>query len=329
MDDYSANTIHPLKRQLSEVLDGHDRRHKASIINSVVTIINSNANRIKNLNSPSSVERSRAQEEGEWNDAQILVELASKKENVELIFKNQFGEHYAAVRIGNDRHFEIIALVHEKFKYYLTRLFGQHHNGRVCSKDSINSAISTLCANAEFDGQVIPLHIRVARGTEGESAIRFDCIYYDMTNQSHQIVEISQDGWRIIEGSDPNMPILFKRHNQIPQVEPDRNYTSNIFDQFIDLTNIKDADHKLLVKVYIISLFIPDIVHPILTTYGPKGAAKSFLLALIKKLVDPSRPTLLTLLKNIPEFIQQVNHNYLAFYDNVKYIPYWLSDEIC
>jgi hypothetical protein len=46
-------------------------------------------------------------------------------------------------------------------------------------------------------------------------------------------------------------------------------------------------------------------------------------------LVDPTKPVLLTLLKNIPEFIQQVNHNYLAFYDNVKYIPYWLSDEIC
>jgi len=46
-------------------------------------------------------------------------------------------------------------------------------------------------------------------------------------------------------------------------------------------------------------------------------------------LVDPNKPILVTLLKNIPEFIQQVNHNYLAFYDNVKYIPYWLSDEIC
>lgn len=328
MDDYSANTIQPLKRQLSEVLDGIDRKHKASIINSVVTTINSNASRIKNLNSSSSVER-RDQQEGEWNDAQILVEFASKKENVELIFKNQYGEHYAAVRIGNDRHLEIIALVHDKFKYYLTRLFRQHHNGRVCSKDSINSAISTLCANAEFDGQVIPLQIRAARGIGGESATRSDSIYYDMTDKSHRIVEISPDTWRIIEGSDPNIPILFKRHNQTPQVEPDRNYTSDILDQFIELTNVKKSDHKLLIKVYIISLFIPDIVHPILTTYGPKGAAKSFLLGLIKKLVDPSRPTLLTLLKNISEFIQQVNHNYLASYDNVKYIPYWLSDEIC
>lgn len=79
----------------------------------------------------------------------------------------------------------------------------------------------------------------------------------------------------------------------------------------------------------IVSSLIPEIDHPILTTYGPQGAAKSFLLTLIKMLVDPSKPILLTLLRNIPEFIQQVNHNYLAFFDNVKYIPYWLSDEIC
>ena len=46
-------------------------------------------------------------------------------------------------------------------------------------------------------------------------------------------------------------------------------------------------------------------------------------------LVDPSTPVLLTLHKSRDEFIQQINHTYLAFYDNVKFIPYWLSDEIC
>ena len=120
-----------------------------------------------------------------------------------------------------------------------------------------------------------------------------------------------------------------KRHNQITQIQPDRNYPTDIFDQFLNLTNVKNKSHRHLLKAYIVSLFIPDIDHTILTTYGPQGSAKSFLLRLIKELVDPSKPVLLTLLKNIPEFIQQVNHNYLAFYDNVKYIPYWLSDEIC
>ena len=50
---------------------------------------------------------------------------------------------------------------------------------------------------------------------------------------------------------------------------------------------------------------------------------------LIKVLIDPSAPVLLTLHKGRDEFVQQINHNYLAFYDNVKFIPYWLSDEIC
>ena len=29
------------------------------------------------------------------------------------------------------------------------------------------------------------------------------------------------------------------------------------------------------------------------------------------------------------EFIQQLAHNYLAYYDNLKYIPGWLSDKVC
>lgn len=60
-----------------------------------------------------------------------------------------------------------------------------------------------------------------------------------------------------------------------------------------------------------------------------KGFSKSFLLELIKKFVDPTKPLLLTLHRNVDQFIQQVNHNYINYYDNVKFIPYWLSDEIC
>ena len=76
-------------------------------------------------------------------------------------------------------------------------------------------------------------------------------------------------------------------------------------------------------------MIIPEIAHPILDIHGPAGAAKSSLQTVIKMLIDPSKPTLLSLHKEIREFIQQVAHNYLAFYDNVKYISPELSDEIC
>jgi hypothetical protein len=45
--------------------------------------------------------------------------------------------------------------------------------------------------------------------------------------------------------------------------------------------------------------------------------------------VDPAKPSLLTLYDNLSEFIQQLSHNYLATYDNMKYAPKWLSDEVC
>ena len=201
-------------------------------------------------------------------------------------------------------------------------------NGEIVCEEAINNAINTLSADAEIDGETIPLHLRAAWGQK-ENKAKEGCICYDITDDRGRIVEISVDGWRIINGSDPDVPILFKRHNQTSQVTPDGDYTPDIFDRFLDLTNVRNEERRLLLKVLIVSSFVPEIDHPILTTYGPQGAAKSFLLTLIKMLVDPSKPILLTLLKNISEFIQQVNHNYLAFYDNVKYIPYWLSDEIC
>ena len=149
-----------------------------------------------------------------------------------------------------------------------------------------------------------------------------------MTDDSRRIIEISKDGKRIINGCDANAPILFRRHNQTAQVEPDSSYEPDIFDQFLNLTNVKKK-HRQLIKVYVVSLLIPEIAHVILNIHGPKGAAKSFLLMLIKTLIDPSKPVLLTLPKKTEEFIQQVYHNHLSFYDNVKYISQDLSNEIC
>jgi hypothetical protein len=330
LKEFSEKTIKPLKRELTQLLK--DNKNRQAIINSIVTCIHSNIDRIKNsqdkVDPTSDNNGHNNNKRSEGNNARILVELASLKENTEQFFKDQYGRPYVAVRLGKDKILAIMPLKSSKYKRYLSKLFRENRNGEIIGEDAINNAISSLSADADFDGETIPLHLRAAWGQK-ESKAKESCIYYDMTDAQGRMVEISLNGWRIINGSDPEVPILFRRYNQTSQVTPDRNYTKDIFDRFLDLTNVRNEEHSLLLKVLIVSSFIPEIDHPILTTYGPQGAAKSFLLRLIKMLVDPSKPVLLTLLKNIPEFIQQVNHNYLAYYDNVKYIPYWLSDEIC
>ena len=327
LQDFSEKTIKPLKRELAQLLKGN--KNKQAIINSIVTCILSNIDKIKNSqNNVDPTFDNNGHNNTKGNNARILVELASRKENTEKFFKDQYGRPHAAVRFGKEKILIIMPLKSNKYKRYLCKLFRENRNGEIVGEEAINSAINTLAADADFDGETIPLHLRVAWGQK-ESKTKELYIYYDMTDGQGRIIEISADGWCIISGKDADFPILFKRHNQTPQVTPDRNYTKDIFDRFLNLTNVLNPEHKLLLKVFIISAFIPEIDHPILTTYGPQGAAKSSLLRLIKMLVDPSKPVLLTLLKNIPEFIQQVNHNYLVFWDNAKYIPYWLSDEIC
>lgn len=178
--------------------------------------------------------------------------------------------------------------------------------------------IQILQATAEIEGSTYPLSLRVAWHDHD--------IYYDMTDYNWQSVRISSDKWELVNKTP--LP-LFSRYNQTPQAEPDRKYEDDIFDRFLSLTNLKTDEDRILLSVYIITMFIPDIPHAISQIHGEKGSAKSTLQLLIKLLVDPAKPKLLTIYNDQKEFIQQLAHNYVDFYDNLKYTPRWLSDEAC
>jgi hypothetical protein len=194
----------------------------------------------------------------------------------------------------------LIALESDKFKRYLAKLFYEKNNRSIAKTEHINSAIQIIQANVEYDGQVIPLSLRVT--WKGE-----DAICYDLTDEKWRYIKITKDGWQI---NDDDASILFARYNQVAQVLPDRNYEPDILDKFIGLTNVKDDKDKLLLKVYVISLFIPGIAHAMLIVHGEKGGAKTLLKLLIKLLVDPSKPALLTIHTSRDEFVQQLSHNY-------------------
>jgi hypothetical protein len=325
MNYFSDETIRPIKKQLDEIILGFQDEEKRRIINSVVSCINRNVVTIYRYLEALGNNYSHSRDENDKVDD--LVNFVLKSEDTEKIFKDQYGKPCAAIRVSQDKHLEILPMTSIKFKRYLTKV-NRDNTGYSLGDGLLNTVITTLSSEAEFNSEVIPLHLRVAIGSEVNQC-RNDCIYYDMCDSKRRVIEISKDGWKIIDTNYGNSPILFRKYNQQPLVEPDRNYPQDIFDKLLNLTNVKKENHRHLLKVYIISILIPEIDHVILTTYGQKGAAKSFLLELIKKLIDPSKPTLLTLHRNIEQFIQQVNHNYVCYFDNVKYIVYWLSDEIC
>jgi hypothetical protein len=50
---------------------------------------------------------------------------------------------------------------------------------------------------------------------------------------------------------------------------------------------------------------------------------------LIKLVVDPDRPLLLTLPKEKEQFVQQLSHSLVLYYDNIENVPYWFNAEVC
>ena len=239
-------------------------------------------------------------------------------------------------------------------------------HGKIIGTEAVRNIQTLLAYQARTKAPILPTYKRVAPAfsessfylNAGAGNVEFTMssqqsqqqltkIYYALYDNQNRIIEITKTDWTIKSSSEniifnnndnkqcfsqkrpyPLLPIFIK-NSEIPQVEPIRNYPINIFDTFMKLTNIKNEDEQLLIKVYIVSLFIPEIPHYMLIPYGTYGAAKSFLFKLIKLLVDPDKPVLLTLPKEKEQFVQQLSHSLVLYYDNIEHVPSWFNSEVC
>ncbi|MCK4434751.1 hypothetical protein KAU92_04615, partial [Candidatus Bathyarchaeota archaeon] len=60
-----------------------------------------------------------------------------------------------------------------------------------------------------------------------------------------------------------------------------------------------------------------------------QGSAKTTLLKLIRSVIDPSSLAVSSIPREERELVQQLSHNWCAFYDNVGSLAWWMSDALC
>ncbi|MPZ06619.1 MAG: hypothetical protein GEU26_09425 [Nitrososphaeraceae archaeon] len=246
-----------------------------------------------------------------------LLDLINERTRELLVDKHDTA--FAAVQIGE--HFETLPIKSGRFKKWICRLNYQHLHKTIRAED-LKQITDLLQAEALFGNNVRDLELRTSKNPEDRS------ICYDLTNKEWQVVRITQQGWSVEESCD--MPIMFTRYaNQLPQITPSTDYPEDIFERFMNLINVKDDSNKLLLRCYIVSLFLPGVPKPILMLHGEQGSAKSTLQELVKRLVDPSIIISLTFPRSNEELIQQMSHNYVAYYDNISFIKEWISDQLC
>jgi hypothetical protein len=260
--------------------------------------------------------------EDEKQKKQIQVAFDTVKKQAHKLFIDEYGQAHVAITIQD--HLEIFSIDSNKFKdWYRMFIYEQEEN--IMTDETINKLCSlarAYSASSKY-GEQINLNLRTA-STITNNQLEW---VYDLTNKDWSFVKITSEGWYIIKND-----VIFRRYgNQKPQVTPDQKYDPDIFDRFMKLVNIKTDDKSinLLLRIYIISLFIPDIQKVILMLHGSGGAAKTFLEEMIKTLVDPSIPLTVSLPRDKNQLIQQLSHNHVAYYDNISIITPWISDELC
>lgn len=258
----------------------------------------------------SSDEQESRQRTGRESQANRLVELVLEK-GIQL-FHNDVQEPYARVPVKD--HWEILPTKGKSFKGWASSIFWKNER-QALSTEALNSALSVIEAMASFEGPKYELYNRVA-SYDG-------ALWYDLADERWRAVRIDADGWRIIE----NPPILFRRYShQQPQVEPIAGGDVKIL---LDFVNLTDEDQRMLLLVYLVTSFVPDIPHPAPVVYGPQGSAKTTFLRTLKRLIDPSKLEVFSLPKDIESLIQILAHHWVAYFDNLTDVPGWVSDVLC
>jgi hypothetical protein len=201
-------------------------------------------------------------------------------------------------------------------KTWLANLMWQKEK-KAPGTEGLNSALTVLQGKAQMEGKQYILYNRVAPAEDG--------FWMDMTNEKWQAIKVDANGWRIVD--DP--PILFRRYShQLPLVEPVLGGDPWRLLAYFNISK-DDNDTRLIVMCVCASYFVSLIPHPILVLHGIQGSGKSWVFKLVRRIFDPSSIEVLTMPRDERERVQQLEHNWLAFYDNITSMPSWISDSLC
>ena len=167
---------------------------------------------------------------------------------------------------------------------------------------------------ALYKGLEKPVFVRVAEH-DGR-------IYIDLCNEKWQVVEVDAAGWRVIDHS----PVMFRRAKAMLELPtPVAGGSIELLRAFIP---IEDRDFVLVVAWLVASLS-PWGPYALLQLDGEQGSGKSTRARMLRSLVDPNSADLRCEPRNTQDLMLAANNAHVLAYDNLSYMPDWLSDGLC
>ncbi len=211
-------------------------------------------------------------------------------------------------------HQETWALKSKMFRHWLARQCYVKH-GFIPNAQAVQAVLGGLEGKALFQGHEQGVFTRLAqcRG----------CIYLDLANENWEVVEITQDGWRLV--TDP--PVKFRRPSgMLPLPTPRPGGSLATLRSFL---NVGTEQNWILTLAWLLAALRPHGPYPVLIVQGEQGSAKSSLVRILRSLVDPNKSPLRADPRDVHDVMIAANNSWMLAFDNLSRIPPWLSDSIC
>lgn len=249
----------------------------------------------------------RTEHDAKVTQASRLMKLA---EDVEL-FHTPDGEGFATIAVNS--HKETFPLRSGDFRKWLSYQYWSIERA-VPSSQSVHDVISGLGGKASFESETKAVSLRVAENNGN--------LYLDMANDRWQAVEITKDGWSVID----NSPVKFRRtRGMMPFPLPERG--GNI-DELRRFANVNDEDWSLLLA-WLVAAFRPNKPFPVLVLHGEQGSGKSTTARVIRLLTDPNKAPLRSTPKDEQNLMIAANNSWVISLDNLSSMRPEMSDALC
>jgi hypothetical protein len=223
---------------------------------------------------------------------------------------------YATFEVGTLPHLETWAIRSRGFGRHLQGVLHAAH-GKVSNPESLKAALDALEAKALFEGGEREVAVRVTRHE--------NAIYLDLCNQDWQVVEVTAEGWRVLDSRDAPVRFIRKR-GMLPLPKP---VPGGSIEELRPLVNVPDDAQWTLLVGWVIMALNPSGPYPVLIVDGEQGSAKTSLCWMIRGLIDPNVAPLRRPPKQDHDLAIAAKNSWLIGFDNLSGLSPALSDAVC
>ena len=241
------------------------------------------------------------------SQTQRLIEIAEGGE----LWRTPDYEPYVTISVGG--HWENWRLRNSGFRIWLVGRYDELYH-TTPTDTAMKAALDVLEYKAR-KGPIHEVYLRIARLE--------DRIYWDLGNEKWEAIEITAQGWRVID----RPPVKFRRTRNTAELpHPVAGGSLDELQRLLKSPN----EYWILIRGWLLDCLKGHKPYLILAVSGEHGTAKSTLLRCLRQIIDPLRKAELSSLpRDERDLGVDGESEYCLVYDNVSFLSPWLSDALC